>query len=189
MRREDFDSDEEFYFSWYCEELVENGYAFSWGIEKNTFNLTNGLSISYIKEMKRVENKQMKQVILKPSEYTPDFTINWNEKALGVFTSKLYSGNKITTPFICDRNLTSIIEIKGEWDNNNMTRLAINNIKFLYDKHGIYTNLIKVPSIFKNTFTPTKYLTTNKSGKPRKIKYNKVLTLNQFTSEVMRSTN
>ena len=52
-----------------------------------------------------------------------------------------------------------------------MTRLAVNNIKDVYEKYDDYITMIKVPIIFKKTFTPERYLLTDKSFKQRKIKY------------------
>jgi len=35
----------------------------------------------------------------------------------------------------------------------------------------VFINLIKLPSIFNKTFTPDRYLMTDKTFKPRKINY------------------
>ena len=60
-------------------------------------------------------------------------------KANNIFVQEINKGNKkITTPFICDEQGVSIVETKGSFDRSNMTRLAINNIKFLYQKYNIY---------------------------------------------------
>lgn len=62
------------------------------------------------------------------------------------------------------------VEVKGNYDNNNMTRLFSLNQKWVYQRYGIYYNLVKVPKIFEKTFTPEAYLKTA-TGKDRKINF------------------
>jgi hypothetical protein len=185
--KNNFDSNEELYFSWYLDELKDKGYVNAWEKVETSYTLTPGLQHEYIKKMVRVSNKILQQTILKPSVYTPDFKIYWEPKAIGLFVVNPDDTNdKINTPFICDEELISIVETKGTFDNNNMTRLAINNIKFLYYEYNVFVNLIKVPSIFNKTFTPNRYLMTNETLKPRKIKYKYVRNLLQFTKSLQK---
>jgi hypothetical protein len=94
---------------------------------------------------------------------------------------------KIITPFICsDDEMISIVETKGTFDMGNMTRLANNNIKFVYEKYQVYINMIKVPTIFDKTFTPDRYLMTDKTFQSRKIKYKNVRTLREFIESIQR---
>lgn len=182
---ENFDSEEEMYFSWYLEELKKTGYIEKWArfedVEES-YELTDGLVHKYIKRMKRVEDKMLDQTILAPSIYTPDFKIWWTHKALRVFVTdiNIHWESKITTPFIC-QDRVSVIETKGNFDHKNMTRLANNNIKFVYEKFGVYINMVKVPDIFNKTFTPNRYLLTDRTMKARKINYKNVRTLREFT--------
>jgi hypothetical protein len=180
-----FDSQEELHFSWYLEHLKDHRYVNRWEKNETSYTLTPGLKHTYIKKMKRVDDKELEQAILNPSVYTPDFIIYWEPKAIGKFVvNPDNTNNKINTPFICDDELISVIEVKGEFDNNNMTRLATNNIKFLYHQYNVFVNLIKVPSIFNKTFTPDRYFMTNKTFKPRKIKYKNVRTLREFVNSL-----
>ena len=48
---------------------------------------------------------------------------------------------------------------------------------------GQFVNLVKLPSLFKKYFVPTRFLITDKSAKLRKIKFN-VRTMEQFITEV-----
>ena len=171
--KNNFDSKEELYFSWYLDELKRQRYINHWQRNETSYNLFGGLVHSYIKPMKRVEDKILTQTILQPSSYTPDFIIYWEPKAIGIFVSKeSKTVGKIITPFLCtDDELISIVETKGTFDMGNMTRLANNNIKFVYEKYQVYINMVKVPTIFKHTFTPERYLFTDKSMQPRKINY------------------
>ena len=58
-------------------------------------------------------------------------------------------------------DLTSYIEVKPDFDFNNMTRYARIKMNWLFQQTGVFTNLVKVPSVFKNTFTPDRYILTD----------------------------
>jgi ribosomal protein S18 len=186
--KNNFDSNEELYFSWYLDQLKDKGYVNHWERNEASYEMTSPIINTYIKPMKRVEDKVLEQTILNGSSYTPDFIIYWEDKAIGIFVSKLdHTKGKIETPFICQLpELVSVIETKGEFDMGNMTRLARNNIKFVYEKHKVFINLIKLPSIFNKTFTPDRYLMTDKTFKPRKLKYKNVRTLREFITEIQK---
>lgn len=182
-RTDGFDSDEEMYFSWYLDELVEAGYVESYHKIRVGYVLSEKLVNQYVKPMKRVENKKKDQTIINGHEYTPDFVIRWAKKALGVFAQRLGDGDKHIAPFMVQGYYDkSVVEIKADFDMNNMTRLVTLNIKWVLQRYNLIISLTKVPSIFRKTFTPKKYLVTNKTGKPRKIKF-EVKTLEEFILE------
>jgi hypothetical protein len=183
---QEFDSKEELHFSWYLETLKQWNYINHWYKCEDSYQLTYDVYIEYLKPMKRVADKVMKQTLLKGRSYTPDFVIDWNQQAINKLATELKIDclhyNKITTPFISQANI-SFVEVKGTFDNNNMTRLANNNIKDVYAKYGDYINLIKVPNIFKKTFTPERYLLTDKSLKPRKVNWD-VRSIKEFINSL-----
>jgi hypothetical protein len=74
----------------------------------------------------------------------------------------------------------SYIEVKPSFDFKNMTRLVKINQKWVFEKHHIYINIVVPEHLFNRTFTPLKYFTTDKSGKPRKIKYKNKITLQEY---------
>ena len=105
--------------------------------------------------------------------YTPDFLILWNEKARGVFFNNLLdrvtlSKIPFTVKGLCDK---SIIEIKPAFDQNNMTRLFTINQKWLLEGIGVYCQKIIPVKLFSKTFTPVRYLKTDKTNKKRKLHY------------------
>lgn len=181
---DNFDSKEELYFSWYLEVLRNWNFIEKWEKVKEPYILTNGLYIKYTKPMKRVEDKIIEQKLLSSRVYTPDFIIKWTDQADKVFAQELKNGEKIVTPFISQQGV-SVIEVKGGFDNNNMTRLAVNNIKDVYEKYGEYVTMVKIPLLFKQTFTPERYLLTDKSFKPRTIKY-ATRTIKAFVNSVSK---
>lgn len=185
----EFLSKEELYFSWYLEELQKAGYIDNWG-EAKTYQLGEKVIIRYEEQLK-TKTKEKEQTILNGCEYTPDFQIHWNIKAenifkhyplqfgdgIGTFT-ELIARKKIETPFII-MGLPCLVEIKPNFDQNNMTRLNTINRKWMYQKYGIFVNLVKVPDIFKDTFTPKKFLLTD-SGKQNRIIHFNTRTLEEY---------
>ena len=171
----ELDSLEELFFSWYLSELCDHGYISGVISQPSPFTLSSGLGHTFIKKMK-TKDKILEETIIKPSIYTTDFYIKWEEKALGVFVNTLDTDDKVMKGAaprldICDNDLNGYNEVKPKFDQNNMTRLARTNIKWVWANHGIFINLSVIPNLFKKTFTPQRYLTTNLSGKPRKLDY------------------
>jgi hypothetical protein len=185
MERE-YASKEELYFSWYLDELKEAGYIQQYEFEPELFVLSHKVVHDWIKPLK-TKDKDMETTLLREHVYTPDFEVMWEEKAHNVFFTKSTDNTNFKNhPFYVD-NVNSdypymYIEIKPIFDQNNMTRLFSINQKWMYEEHGEYINLIKVPDIFKKTFTPKRYLTTDISGKPRKINW-EIKTLDGYVAE------
>lgn len=178
-----FDSEEEMYFSWYLDELKEAGYVKDWKHEAKSYVLSDGLTKRRSEPRKRVADKIYEYELIKPSVYTPDFQIDWEPKAEDIFFRCImhyYTDlRQSKIPYITS-NLENecVVEIKPLYDKNNMTRLARTNIKWVWDKHRVYVNLIKVPRIFKDTFTPKRYLLTP-TGKTKRITFT-TRTLQEF---------
>lgn len=175
-----FDSDEELHFAYYLEELKDKGFIKSWDKNIDPLELTDGILWKY-KYLSKNGVKTKTQNLMRSSVYTYDWNIYWEEKAHGIFVTELDEVDmpKISTPFVSQGNI-SRVETKGDFDKNNMTRLAINNIKFIWYRHSIFISLIKVPTIFKETFTPRRYLTTDRTRRMRRLKYGEVRTLSTF---------
>lgn len=179
-----YESYNELHFLYWVKELKSAGYIEH--IERSpSYILTEGLSNFYTEQNKRKSTGTTKtQMLLRPSVYTPEFIITWNIHRYRDFVWLLGSGSK------CDRNLVgknengkilTWIECKSRFDFQNLTRLFINNQKFIYRIHGIFVNLVKIPDFFQKTFTPNDYLKTS-TGKPKKIKF-ETITLNQYITK------
>lgn len=181
------ESYEEFYFLYFVEELLQKGYIHR--IERaESIILTEGLKHFYTKTNKSGSSgKVVTQTILQPSLYTPEFKIVWNKDSYKDLVWVLGRDKvKYDKPFIAQyrpdfdidlcnyEELYSIIEVKPDYDQNNMTRLFKNNQKFVWDKYQLFINLIKIPTLFRQTFTPNKYLSTLRTNKQRKINHNSV---------------
>jgi hypothetical protein len=174
-----FDSVGELHFSYWCEQLKKAGFIEEYEFQPEAYDLSEKVITSYRKPMKRVEDKWIEQTILQPHIYTPDVLIVWNSKAKGIFYNDLESGEKIL-PHQLIANwqgyqnrmvYASTIELKPQFDHQNMTRLASLNIKWVYEKYKHVIEMVKLPKFFDKTFTPDRYLLTDKSYVPRKLKY------------------
>lgn len=178
LTEEELDSSEELYLAWYLSELCDAGFVDNVIPQPKSFELQPGLCHTYIKKLKTKE-KVEEETIIKPSKYTCDFYVKWNYNALGRFITTLDSDDKIMkgqghTLLIAhqdDNALYTYIEVKPSFDQQNMTRLARTNIKWVWDKYKQYVNLIIPEKHFQKTFTPERFLLTTKSKTKRKLKY------------------
>jgi len=176
----EFDSEEERIFHLYLEELKTEGWVKDYTFHTKSFTLSEQVKYTWVKEMKSKKN-EMESTLLQPHIYTPDFHVFWNKKALGIFYLNIHDGkNKLdSVPFINNigndgYDVGSFIEIKPSFDFQNMTRLAIINIKWVYCEYKILvqkiTPVAKTKCLFKDTFVPEKALLT-KTGKNKKYHF------------------
>ena len=180
-----FKSKEEEYFSYYLDELIDLQYVEYWKYEPFSFKLSEEVSYSYDKPLK-TKKKEVTKTFLHAHEYTPDFLIQWTDKADRVFTRMI--DNYSYFPgiyFIADSHRQSYVDVKPAFDRHNMTRLFVINQKWVFEKYGAYVQKIVLTgtknALFQATFTPYKYLITDKTGKPRALKY-KPINLKEYAS-------
>jgi hypothetical protein len=171
----EYDSPEETYMAMWLNSLQTAGYVHGWKKADLSIEITPKKSNVYTDG-----KKKKSQSLLQHLEYTPDFLIEWNENAKGLFYNKL--GEKITLPFISGHTL-SWVEVKPAFDRSNMTRLFRQRQKILYHFQNIYVNLIIVEKLFDSTFTPLELLKT-KTGKDRKISKWNVRSLEDYIKSV-----
>jgi len=178
-----YDSPEEAYTSWYLDELVDKGYVIKYKHQPESYTLFAKRTYQYSKQLK-TKVKIMDSTLLQEHVYTPDFEVIWRK----------YLSNK--NPFIKDIEnvkldkiaplwsaevwsersdafctVKSVWEVKPLFDRNNMTRLFTINQKWMYDKYGIYVQKIIPQKLFRDTFTPKKYLLTDRGKQKRKLTF------------------
>lgn len=124
------DSRHEELFSYWLDDCIELGIVKDWTYETKSYHLFD----------------PCREFKLREHIYTPDFIVNWNTIPPKVRGVKW-----------CLKNNQSIIEIKPSFDKYNMTRLFMLNQKWMFDKHNIYVQLLKIDTVFKNTFKPKNY--------------------------------
>ena len=171
-----YDSIGELHFSYWTDELIKAEYIKKAILQPEAYSLSERVTRSYIKQMK-TKDKVVEQTVLREHIYTPDVLNIWTDKAYGIFipndTEKIMP-HHLSYNIIKHENVivaASIVELKPPFDQNNMTRLATINIKWVYDKYSVVVDMVKLPKFFEKTFTPDRFLLTDKSMKPRKIKY------------------
>jgi len=188
---QEFDSSEEMYMDWWLQELKDLGFIKEIIHQPEPYKLSDQLSVDYYEPYKKRDGgKLVSEEMLPGHIYTPDVKVVWNPRAIGVVTLTLKSDirkkkNRSFQTIISQLDeatgdFFSIIEVKPSFDQNNMTRLAKINIKWVWEKHGDFVNIIIPEKHFDKTFTPKRFLLTNKSMKPRNIKYKNVITLQEF---------
>lgn len=165
-----YNSMEELYFSWYLDELRFMNLIDGYDYEPEIIVLTNPVKIG-------------KKTLLREFTYTYDFKIYWSKENIEIckkcgLAIDISDYGKYPSIFIMS-NFISKIEIKADFSANNMERLVKQVIKFVYYLHNDYINLIKMPTLFKDSFTPNRYLLTDKTTTKRKIKF-QVRNLKQY---------
>lgn len=164
------DSDEEEWVLMWLEELMERNLVER--VERAVpFKLSDPIVNRYKETVQlktKEKNIEKKQTILEGHEYTPEFMIKLTDKGERLLSHNLYIhiGGKLEKLFY-GRSII-YIEVKPEWDQNNMERLFKINQKWVMEKYGEYVNLIKPIQLFEKTFVPEKYKKTA-TGKPRVI--------------------
>ena len=197
INEEKLESDEEKYFVWWLIDLKIAGFVNNALHEPTTFELSDPL----VKEWKTEVQMKTKLKVLKGTEevlpglvYTPDFAVEWTEKAIGIFCTEVNVEDKITYKSIPIMEIVrkvgnyywSYVEVKPIFDKNNMTRAAKIKMNWTYQKHDTFINLHRVgDAFFKKTFTPERYNWTNKNGTRRKINY-KSRSLAEFISTLQQ---
>jgi hypothetical protein len=95
----------------------------------------------------------------------------------------LYNRNFI---FIAQRKTNfSVIDVNGTFagpHNNSAVTFTLYQ-KWVYQKYNIYVQKIIPDNLFKESFTPIKYLLTDKSGRARKIDY-KTISISQYLESI-----
>lgn len=187
----EYESQEELMLLYWLEELQENGY-----VEKIT--RAESMVLCEPAERRWAEEKQMKTKIkvvekrtnvLQGHIYTPEYKVEWNDSARPMIIDYLLSpkkSNSILKYTAKGGQLITYLEVKPEYDQNNMTRLFTINQKWVYKEYGIYINLVKPYNLYEKTFTPAIWMKTS-SGKDRKINW-EVRTLDQWLESIKTNT-
>lgn len=175
------DSWEEEHFLWFLLELKELGVITD--VRKGE-SIEMIPSVTYFQERLSKKGKLLKPIektLLGNLSYTPDFVIKINEES-----------PYVKLPFIqewlfnqCQGNdaLDINIEIKPDYNLHGVsTREFSIRQKVLFYTQGIYVNKIIPEHFFEKTFVPKRYLFTDMSRKPRKIKF-RIKTLEEYVSQ------
>ena len=149
------------YYSWWLDELKSNNLIKSYEYEKQSYSLFSS-----------IKDKESGLKLGKCS-YTPDFWVYCTEEQyakLKELNIPLIPTIESITNIDKDSLVEFIIEIKPKFNFQNKNELAKVKIKWLYQKEGIYINMVHpTPTLFSKTFTPQEYLLTDTKKSQRKI--------------------
>lgn len=162
----EFKSLEELYFSYYCDELIESGFAEKAVYEEVTFNLSGPVKFESIKQLK-TKAKTVVNHLLHGSSCTADFSILWTPKALGIFAhdiSKSTAADIPKIPFMFVGNsshLISHVEIKAENESSTSSSVSFPyKQKWVFQRYSVLVQKIqpfgkkKTDTLFRKTFYP-----------------------------------
>jgi hypothetical protein len=168
MIREDFKSQEEYYFYLYCEELKDAGFIKEIEYESSTFDLCKPYSRRYLQQLK-TKIVQKEEYLLHKSSITADFTIKWTEKAINIFVldSEIpILCNVKDIPFRASESIFiipySLIEVKPTNESTITSSISFPlKQKQLQRDYGLYIQKIKPfdlkkKCLFYETFVPKK---------------------------------
>ena len=174
------DSDEETFFEWWMTDLIRFGVIESYEAQPDPFLLSSRKTYVKVSPRVRVPDVEKDTILMHGHHYTCDYKIVWGKNSSFLhqgFPKKTYE--KGLKQFISHKNAdgkyVSYVEVKPIWDMENMTRLFRINQKWVYDKLGLYVNLVKIGdkanALFAKTFTPSRYVFTNVKRQERKTKH------------------
>jgi len=183
-----FESAEELHFSWYIDELVQNGFIKRWKYQPEPFPLSDKVTFTWQKQLK-TKQKVMVKTLLQEHKYQADFLIIWAYKAAGIFFApKATTHDILSYPFVADFSenygYRTVIDVKGEYNQNDAWRRFSIDQKWVWQRYKVPVQKIIPKKLFPATFTPLKYLQTDQNRQARKIKYKPVLLLPQFLDQV-----
>jgi hypothetical protein len=166
-------SNQELYTLWLLEEFKSRRIIESFDYEPESFLLSESQSIESQKRDKKDRLKTRKTSLIREHSYTCDFVVYWNPVFKGTIFSDITLLEEV--PFFIAHNIdgkyVTYLEVKPDFDYNNMTRLFVVNQKWVYDKYKIYIQLFKPEQFFVKYFIPIRYLRTDKDTKLRDIKF------------------
>lgn len=188
-----FRSKDELYISWYFEELKQLGYVDKWAYEPKSFLLGEG---ELSKRIVKYEQKQTKvsQLITFPSiirkhSYTPDFLVQFNEKAKNIFYSEYDNVMDKKINITLYKRLIAVLEVKfiagkfqGSKAKTNISR------KWLLDKKDIFCQEIDYKSLFFKSFTPKRFITKD-DGRMKFTQGFKMFTSESYIESRLKSIN
>lgn len=172
----EYRSKEELYFSWYLDELVERGFVLKYEYELYSFDLFDKQDIDWF-ELKKTKDVKKSFTLFNPMTYTPDFKITWSSKAIGVFVGSHSVKRTVFHPSIDDEiegTVISYVDVKGDvlahQGSSNYGAFSFPyKQKLMWLKFRIYTHKIVPIKLFRDTFTPSRYLLTDGGGTARKV--------------------
>ena len=143
-----FDSNEEYEFDLWLDELAERGY-FSYEYHPETITIFPPAKHKFTKVMK-TKLKTVEKTILQGLEYTPDFKMRIIYSPLRLYLEHVLG----LVPTIEDEARVFYIDTKGTFSKFHDAKYFSAVQKALYHEKGIFVNKIIPNKFWKKTFCP-----------------------------------
>lgn len=175
--------------------MVYRGHIIEAIYQPDSFELTDDVVFKRTeREVLKTKTKETtKNVKLLPKmRYTADWCITFSPGFISggfMFIDDIkdtWWNNK--SPSIVLSNGVWFVDVKGSGQRTDDGRYFRAMQKITFDKHNIYVQKLVISncekSFFNETFTPDKFTMTNKSGKPRSIKY-RITSVTEFIGRLL----
>ena len=181
-------SDEEVYFSWWLDDMREEGLIVEEKYEEVKYTIFDKVDLEWEVQMK-TKTKMKKYNILHAGTYTPDWVLTFDKRVMGIITGGAPAPEK-EKPFFtfCEFEdftdlPTVVLDVKG--DRGGRQKNASEHTypfkqKMMWTRFRIYVHTVRIPELFAATFTPHRYFFTDESGAKRKISKWKPRTLQEL---------
>ena len=177
-------SKEEIYFRWYLDDLKDAGIVTSFEYQPGAWVLSEGAKVVQLVKLK-TKTKTVERPLFQAKTYMPDFFIFFNgaHPAIMAFYEDLEKYNltrkPADIPFLGGRFCCSV-DIKPNYERDSARSRAFSLIQaWVFHLYNIYVQPIVYQKLFEKTFTPARFLLTDRTGKARKINF-KVRSLQEF---------
>lgn len=193
-------NNEETYFTWFLDDLVQNGFIEKYDRESEITEVLPPFSYHREVHYKEKENVLENYNLLPEITYTYDFRIIWTEKAHYVFTEVFQKNGcfRFNTPIFVShyvmidgvKKMASYVDVKPhykavQFGGGKMASYYTFPLiqKFLLHTRGLFINkIVPVNSgkngvntcLFAQTFTPRRYHFTDGGQQPRNIPFRKI---------------
>lgn len=151
VKREEFDSDEEYQFYHWLGDAISIGLVKGWQYHVQTFQLSGRKTIRLPAPIKSDLTRVKPKFLLHPQQYTPDFVFGISME----FMHKIGYKVKMYPPSH-KLSLIIIVDVKGGFigqRNNSAITFPVLQ-KWLCDKQDIYVNKVIPKELFKKTWCP-----------------------------------
>lgn len=180
-----YESGCELAFLYWVSALRKKGYVSS--VRRSpSFLLCDAVVNNYAQQLKR-GSKSVQQTITKGHTYTPDYIIIFTERALGKFVWDIESSDRwyrnLMVGHKTQDGIMAYVEVKPDYDRNNTTAKAVNDMKWVYQKYRLFVNLFKPNDRFEKTFCPEEYIFTQRGDK-RKLHF-KPRTISEYLNSLI----
>jgi len=193
---------QEYWFAQWVSEALALGFILHYTPENeiSPFLLFDGLTYNYLESKvlyegtRREEIKQItkRDKLLAPTKYTPDGVIIWNPKVKDILFNDLFEkGDAYFKAQFTDGKWVTVLDVKAPTGTNRSSDIPFSfTRKWLWQRYNLYVNKVMIippkPNdkkyLYKDIWTPARYLMTDKLTKLRTIHY-KIKSAEDFITE------